>query len=68
MAKGYAIRICGPTDCPNDPEFIHEGYPYGCVPRDFKERTGRSKTHKQSRGPDGLYRWNGGCDVARSTG
>lgn len=64
MAK-YAVYLCGPTDCPNDPAFEHDGY-YGCVPKNFSPTTGRSRTHKQTRGPDGLYRWNGGCDTAPS--
>lgn len=59
---GYRVYICGPTDCPKDPDFEHDGY-FGCIPRDFSQATGRSKKYRQARGPDGRYRWNGGCDA-----
>lgn len=52
--------ICGTGPCPNDDRFEHDNY-FGCIPKDFKERTGRSKTFRQERGPDGRYYWNGGC-------
>lgn len=67
MAK-YAVYICGPTDCPNDPAFEHDNY-FGCIPKDFSQSTGRSKTHHQTKkvdptSPTGYrYRWNGGCDA-----
>lgn len=64
MAK-YRTYVCGvPYNCPNDPAFEHDGY-YGCIPKDFSSRTGKSKTHQQTKGIDGRYRWNGGCDVAK---
>lgn len=59
--KGSTI-LCEPTTCPNDPAFDHDNY-YGCVPKDFSTTTGRSKTHRQTKGPDGRYQWNGGCDA-----
>lgn len=65
MRRSYAVHICGDTDCPSDPAFEHRFY-FGCVPKDFSERTGRSKSHRQSQGPDGRYRWNGGCDAAEN--
>lgn len=64
----YRTYICGPTDCPRDPAFEHDNY-YGCVPKNFNQRTGRSKTHHQTKvvtgpGPmDYRYHWNGGCDA-----
>lgn len=61
--KRYRTYLCGPSSCPNDPEFEHDNY-YGCVPSDFSPTTGRSKTYRQRRGADGLWRWNGGCDAA----
>lgn len=57
----YKTYICGPSDCPNDPAFEHDNY-FGCIPKDFSEKTGRSKTHRQHQDADGRYRWNGGCD------
>lgn len=57
-----AVYICGDAPCPNDTDFEHRLY-YGCVPKDFSDRTGLSKTHRQRQASDGLYRWNGGCDV-----
>lgn len=54
------VHLCGDTDCPTDPDFEHRFY-YGCVPKDFNGNTGRSKTHKQTKGPDCRYHWNGGC-------
>lgn len=57
----YRTYLCGPSDCPTDPGFEHDNY-FGCVPKDFKERTGRSATFRQKKGADGRYRWNGGCD------
>lgn len=58
----YGIYVCedGP-ECPNDKEFEHRFY-FGCVPKDFVEKTGRSKSYKQVRGTDNRYHWNGGCD------
>ena len=54
--------VDGDYRCPNDPEFVHRFY-YGCVPADFSEVTGRSRTHRQTR--HGEYRlWDGGCDAA----
>ena len=64
----YRTYLCGPTGCPNDSAFEHDNY-FGCVPKDFKERTGRSKTNHQTKvttGPGPLdyrYRWDGGCDA-----
>lgn len=63
MSK-YAVYICGPTDCPNDSQFEHDGY-YGCVPKDFSPNTGRSRTFRQTKGSDGRYRWNGGCGAVQ---
>jgi hypothetical protein len=64
----YKIYICGPGDCPNDPDFIHEMWPFGCVPKNFSMKTGRSRTHRQTLqdvpGYGKRYRWNGGCDAA----
>ena len=60
-AVKYRVFVCGPSDCPNDPEFEHDNY-YGCVPKDFKPVTGRSKSHRQAQDAQGLYRWDGGCD------
>lgn len=54
-----------PWTCPHDPKFEHDNY-FGCVPKDFNQATGRSKTHRQIKTatPDGArYRWNGGCDA-----
>lgn len=62
----YKTYLCGDTPCPNDPAFEHRFY-FGCVPADFRERTGRSKTHHQTPGADGRYRWNGGCDPIAAT-
>lgn len=67
MAR-YRSYLCGPSDCPNDPEFEHDNY-FGCVPRDFSPTTGRSKTHRQIKtnvaapGVPGEFRWkwDGGC-------
>ena len=64
--------IDGQTPCPNDPDFVHEGYMYGCVPKDFSMRTGRSKTHHQTETvvkglPWRIWMWNGGCDLAGVT-
>jgi hypothetical protein len=64
-------------ECPHDPDFEHEFY-YGCVPKDFSTRTGRSRKHKQvliETYPGGTsgrnagkaterWHWDGGCDVA----
>lgn len=63
----YRTYICGPTTCPNDSDFEHDGW-FGCVPVDFSSRTGRSKKHRQRRVevPTGIgYRllWDGGCDA-----
>lgn len=78
MTSGYKrktvdkIYICGDTPCPADPTFEHRFY-YGCVPRDFNERSGRSKTNRQARVsrpdlPGGYrYEWDGGCDDAAAT-
>ena len=65
MPRNYAVYLCGPRQCPTDPAFEHDNF-YGCVPKDFSERTGRSKTHRQHRDEDGRYRWNGGCDPTES--
>lgn len=59
--------LCEPGDCPNDPAFEHDNY-FGCIPKDFSQRTGRSKTHRQTKHPEPTkagyrYRWNGGCDA-----
>lgn len=62
------VHICGPTDCPQDPEFEHDGY-YGCVPKNFSPTTGRSRTHRQQRVESDefeygyRYLWDGGCDA-----
>lgn len=53
--------------CPHDDAFVHRFY-FGCVPADFSDRTGRSKTNSQTKGADGRYRWNGGCDAAETGG
>lgn len=55
--------IRGARACPNDPDFEHDNY-FGCVPKDFKERTGRSKTYRQTE-HEGRYYWNGGCAAVR---
>lgn len=62
MAK-YAVYVCGPGDCPSDPEFIHENLmgPV-CVPRDFSLTTGRSRKRRQHHFGDRWW-WNGGCDA-----
>lgn len=57
-----AVYICGDAPCPQDPTFEHRFY-FGCVPKDFSDRTGTSKIHHQAKGADGRYRWNGGCDA-----
>ena len=54
--------------CPHDPDFVHRFY-FGCVPADFSDRTGRSKTHRQTRSAEPIeglhrYQWDGGCDAA----
>jgi hypothetical protein len=62
------VCILGVSDCPNDPAFEHDHY-YGCIPKDFSSRTGRSKKYRQrrvegSQFPHGYrYLWNGGCDA-----
>lgn len=67
--KQYAIYLCGDTSCPCDPNFEHRFY-FGCVPKDFSERTGRSKTQRQRNvtAPDlrhgYRFMWTGGCDGA----
>lgn len=67
MAR-YATYVCGPSACPVDTDFEHDDY-YGCVPKDFKPSTGRSKTHHTTRMTDPgsplgyRYRWNGGCSL-----
>jgi hypothetical protein len=64
----WAIYLCGPSDCPNDDEFEHDGY-FGCVPRNFSPTTGRSRTHRQHREEREWfslgyrYVWDGGCDA-----
>lgn len=60
--------VCEPGDCPIDPAFEHDNY-FGCIPRDFNQRSGRSKTRSQravdADVPGGKrYLWNGGCDGA----
>ncbi len=60
MSK-YKVYICGDAPCPNDADFEHRFY-FGCVPKDFSDRTGRSKTHSQTKRADNLYHWDGGCD------
>lgn len=62
----YVTRVCGPTQCPVDLDFEHEGY-FGCNPKDFNQTTGKSATHTQSRGSDGLYAWDGGCGRRQAT-
>jgi len=63
----------GEANCPHDEHFIHDWF-FGCVPADFAERTGKSKTYVQTRVegdrfPHGYrYLWNGGCDAHESTG
>lgn len=72
MSHRYVTYVCGDGACPNNPQFEHRFY-FGCVPKDFSERTGRSKTHRQYRvdepdTPGGYrYRWNGGCDASEPT-
>lgn len=65
----YRVHLCGmDADCPHDPDFEHRPWPFGCVPRDFSERTGRSRTHRQHLaevlGYGERHRWDGGCDAA----
>lgn len=63
MAK-YAVYLCGiPGNCPSDERFQHISMmgPV-CVPTDFSERTGRSRTHKQRQVGD-RYWWDGGCSA-----
>lgn len=63
----YKVYLCGvPYECPHDADFEHDNY-FGCIPKDFSQRTGRSKSHRQTRAADGRYRWNGGCDTAPIT-
>lgn len=71
MAR-YKSYLCGPTTCPNDPEFVHDNY-FGCVPRTFSPTTGKAKGYRQVKtnvpapGIPGEYRWkwdHGGCDPA----
>lgn len=59
---------CGDSPCPQDPAFVHRPY-FGCVPADFRERTGKSRTHHQlpPEPPAVRYRWNGGCDAEEVT-
>jgi hypothetical protein len=70
LAKGIELYLACPpsshsTDCPNDSAFEHTKY-YGCMPKDFNYKTGRSKTYEQERGRrDRVCRWNGGCDASR---
>lgn len=68
----YPVLVCllADRDCPHDEAFEHRHY-YGCVPRDFSERTGRSKTHSQTRVAGQYllgyrYLWDGGCDARES--
>lgn len=70
MAR-HISYVCGDTDCPNDPAFEHRFY-YGCVPRDFSDQTGRSRTRRQTAtAVDGLpwklHLWDGGCDATGVT-
>lgn len=62
----YKTYICGPTDCPTDPGFEHDGY-FGCIPKDFNQRLGTSKTFRQHKSDDGKYRWNGGCNAVEDS-
>jgi len=50
--------------CPHDSRFVHRFY-FGCVPADFSDRTGRSRTFTQRAPvpPAVRWRWNGGCDA-----
>lgn len=57
----YKTYVCGPYDCPNDPLFEHESY-FGCVPKDFKQATGKSRTNSQ-RLHVNKWMWDGGCDL-----
>jgi hypothetical protein len=65
----YKSYLCGPTTCPNDPNFEHDNY-FGCVPRDFSPTTGKSKRFRQTKvaasdTPGGYrWKWNGGCAAA----
>lgn len=69
MAR-YQIYICGPSDCPNDPEYIHENL-FGkvCVPRNFSFNTGRARGHHNQKFEHPSfqlgykYLWDGGCDA-----
>lgn len=63
MAR-YKTYLCGDSICPHDDHFVHL-FNFGCVPKDFNDRTGRSKTRRQSQSADGRYKWNGGCDAAK---
>lgn len=73
MARGYTVYIDGTSDCPHDPGFEHRMiFGYVCVPKDFSERTGRSRTHKQTETvieglPWKVWLWAGGCDAAGVT-
>ena len=56
-----AIYVCGDNKCPKDSSFTHRFY-FGCVPNDFSERTGRSKTNHQTLCTEHQkYEWDGGC-------
>lgn len=68
----YRVYIDGDgPDCPHDDRFEHRFY-FGCVPKNFSERTGRAKGHRQTETTiDGLpwnvWLWDGGCDKAGVT-
>ena len=58
---GPGLIVDEPGTCPVDPEFMHDNY-YNCIPKDFSANTGRSRTHKQTKGDDDRYHWDGGCE------
>jgi hypothetical protein len=72
--KPVAVWTDEAHPCPHDPDFVHEMWPYGCVPRDFSLTTGRSRKHRQrrvehERFPLGWrYQWDGGCDAHAAAG
>ena len=67
----YPVTVCidAPRQCPSHPDFEHDNC-FGCVPKDFSPRTGKSKKYRQHpvKNPDvpgGVrWHWNGGCNPA----
>lgn len=68
----YRVYVCGDgPECPHDDRFEHRFY-FGCVPKTFKDRTGRAKGHRQTLTevpglPYQVWMWDGGCDAAGET-